>query len=170
MSVIDACLRFSQCPAVIDHEDIRDELIRRLDAKTLKARDVASLLNIAPPRITDMRKRERRVQQHEMVPLARFLEMGDDIVSEAPVTMMPVRFPSEERLSEMLKSLLAHAGQMQIADDIARRLARRLPGALAEALTRELQDPLASDGIIPVEDPRPPAKVRRARGQQPRSR
>ncbi len=55
--------------------EIREELIRQLDAKTVTGAGVAKALNIAPARVTEMRKRERRVQQEEMQPLALLLGM-----------------------------------------------------------------------------------------------
>lgn len=170
MSVIDAASRFSQCHWVLTHDDIRDELIRQLEAKRLKAKDVAAFLNTAPARISEMRKRERRVQQHELAPLAEWLGMTGEIETDEQVTIsMPVRLPSVSRLTEMLHGLLVSADQQEIADELAPRLARRLPGALAEALTREplllsLGDETSRDEAAP-----PPAKARRGRGQQPHS-
>lgn len=65
-------------------DDIREELIRRLDEKKVSGVAVARALCIAPARVTEMRKRERKVQQNEMRPLAEFLGMV-----EAP----PMGFP-----------------------------------------------------------------------------
>lgn len=73
MSVIDATLRFSQNGEVIDHIELRDELIRQLDAGTVTASEIAKLLGLAPPRISEMRNKTRRVQQSEMIPLAQRL-------------------------------------------------------------------------------------------------
>jgi hypothetical protein len=56
-------------------DQIREELIRQLDSGRAKAAEVARLLRIAPPRVTEMRKRERKVQQEEMVALAGYLQM-----------------------------------------------------------------------------------------------
>lgn len=86
MSVIDAPLRFSQCQHVLTADDIREELIRQLDAGRLAGVAVAAALGIATPRVTEMRKRERRVQQQEMQPLAELLGMVEriDVVERAP--------------------------------------------------------------------------------------
>ena len=77
MSVIDLPLRFPQCPRVLTADDIREELIRKLDAKEVSGVAVASVLGIAPARVTEMRKRTRQVQQREMQPLAVLLGMTD---------------------------------------------------------------------------------------------
>ena len=56
-------------------DEIREELIRQLDAGTLAGADVARTLGIAPARVTEMKYRDRRVQQKEMQPLATLLGM-----------------------------------------------------------------------------------------------
>lgn len=71
-SVIDVGGYVQQGRGVLSHDEILAELILRLDAG-LKAKDVAAHLKIAPARVTEMRKGDRRVQQHELVPLAEFL-------------------------------------------------------------------------------------------------
>lgn len=57
-------------------DEIRDELIRQLEAGSVKAADVARHLKIPPARVTEMSKRGRRVQGHEMRPLAEFLGLS----------------------------------------------------------------------------------------------
>jgi len=71
--VIDRWLRFPQCEPVLTHDEIREELIRQIDEGRIKGVDVARKLAIAPARVTEMKKRERRVQQDEMPTLARML-------------------------------------------------------------------------------------------------
>lgn len=66
-------------------DDIREELIRRLDAKTVTGAQVARALCIAPARVTEMRKRERKVQQSEMQPLAEFLGMVEAAPMGRPI-------------------------------------------------------------------------------------
>lgn len=73
--VIDGSLRFPQCCGMLTHEEIREELIRQIDADIVKQIAVARKLNIAPARVAEMRKRIRRVQQDELVPLAELLGM-----------------------------------------------------------------------------------------------
>ena len=73
--VIDNLLRFSQWWDMLDHLEIREELIRQYDAGKFKQTEVAVLLNIAPSRVAEMRARTRKVQQDELEPLARFLGM-----------------------------------------------------------------------------------------------
>lgn len=48
--------------------------------------------------------------------------------------MMPVVFPNEAVLTEILRGMIDAAGQPDIADALAPRLAQRLPARLAEAL------------------------------------
>lgn len=78
---MDSRLRLSQCREMLKHEAIREELIRQLDAKEIKGKDVAAALGIDPARVTEMRKYERRVQAEEEEPLARLLRMDDHLPS-----------------------------------------------------------------------------------------
>lgn len=77
-SVIDGGLRFPQFAPVLTHEEIRSELIRQIDAGKVKQVDVARKLAIAPARVAEMRKLERRVQQDEMPVLATLLGLSDE--------------------------------------------------------------------------------------------
>lgn len=76
-SVIDGPLRTSQYGDVLTHDEIREELIRQIDAGQLRQADVARKLAIAPARVAEMRKRERKVQQDEMPILARLLGLSE---------------------------------------------------------------------------------------------
>lgn len=58
-------------------DDIREELIRQLDSKKVSGVQVARALSIATARVTEMKKRDRQVQQKEMQPLAALLGMVD---------------------------------------------------------------------------------------------
>ncbi|WBO23970.1 S24 family peptidase [Sphingomonas abietis] len=77
MSVIDGALRFSQWSTVLTHDQILNEMIRQLAARLVMGKDVAALLNIAPARVTEMRKGERQIQPREMAPLAKLLGLAD---------------------------------------------------------------------------------------------
>lgn len=77
MSVIDASLRVSQATSMLTADAIREELIRALDAREVSGVVVAAALGVAPARVTEMRKRERQVQQREMEPLANLLRMAE---------------------------------------------------------------------------------------------
>ena len=76
MSVIDDQLRFPQNGSMVTHDQILAELIKQLDAKTVTGKAIADLLNIAPARITEMKKGARRIQPDEMAVLAKFFSMG----------------------------------------------------------------------------------------------
>lgn len=81
MFVIDRSLRISQCRPMITHDEILAELVRQLDAGQIRPKNVAEHLGIARPRVSEMRKQERRIQPNEMPKLARLLGMkwGDDV-------------------------------------------------------------------------------------------
>lgn len=75
ISVIDSAMRFSHNAAMLSANEIREELIRQLDRGTVQAIDVARKLGVAAARVTEMKKRTRRVQQDEMQILAELLGM-----------------------------------------------------------------------------------------------
>lgn len=92
LSVIDSVKNARKSRKMLTHEDIREELIAQIDAKTIKQADVARALSIAPARVAEMRKRTRLVQQEEMPLLAKILGLTDDEVttrSVISVTMIP---------------------------------------------------------------------------------
>jgi len=76
---------------MLTHDEIREELIRQLDAGEIKAVTVARKLNIAAARVSEMRKRDRRVQQDEMQPLAELLKM----TPASPTNVRPVEATEE---------------------------------------------------------------------------
>ena len=78
MSVIDEVMPVTRWWPVITADDIIRALIEQLDAKAIRAKDVAAALGIAPARVTEMRQGARRVQQHEMEPLASYLGLTAD--------------------------------------------------------------------------------------------
>jgi acyl-CoA thioesterase YciA len=74
--------------------ELREELIRQLDTGKLKVGEVARVLSIPPPRVSELRKRERRVQGDELAALARLLEVfeaadSDHRSPQIRVTAMP---------------------------------------------------------------------------------
>lgn len=96
MFVIDRRLRFSQCAAVYSHDELIAELRHQLAAKKFKQNALARHLRIAPARISEMLKGERRIQLNEMQPLAEWLGVSDpaakrDIPEGAkPVNSIPL--------------------------------------------------------------------------------
>ena len=74
-TVIDTGIVGGQCAAMLTANDIREELIRQLKAKEVTGAQVARALCIAPARVTEMKNRDRQVQQSEMRPLAELLGM-----------------------------------------------------------------------------------------------
>lgn len=77
MSVIDGALRFSHGVPMVTHDEIRDELLARLADKRVTGVAIAQLLGIPAPRIAEIKKGTRRIQQDEMPVLAQFFGMGD---------------------------------------------------------------------------------------------
>ena len=85
--VIDRFSAISQIAGMLSHDEIREELIRQLDAGKIAGTTVAAALRISTPRVTEMKKRDRRVQPDEMAPLARLLGLdGDDLPEGAGPT------------------------------------------------------------------------------------
>lgn len=71
---------------MLSADDIREELIRQLEAEVIQAVVVARTLGIAPARVSEMKRRERKVQQEEMAPLAQLLGMVKaDAIKTQPV-------------------------------------------------------------------------------------
>lgn len=62
---------------MITADQLREELIRQLDAGLIKGAAVARKLGIAPARVTEMRNLTRQVQQKEMENLAKILGLLD---------------------------------------------------------------------------------------------
>ena len=58
---------------MLTHDEIREELIRQIDAKILKQSFVAGALNIPAARVAEMRTGKRQIQSKEMQPLAILL-------------------------------------------------------------------------------------------------
>lgn len=71
---------------MLTHDEIRDELVRQIDSGKLKQADVARHLGVAPARIAEVRKGERRIQQDEMPKLAELLGM----IEPDPTRRLPV--------------------------------------------------------------------------------
>ncbi len=148
-----------QKSAMLDHEAIRDELIRQLDTGEIKAVTVAAVLGIAKSRIVEMRKRDRRVQQHEMQPLARLLGLMPD---QPETVAMPVALPSAKALIQMFEGLFEAVDRPDLADELAPRLAQHFPTALRRTLDRS-PDQVVDEPAPPVADELLPSKGRRAR-------
>lgn len=83
MSVIDAPLRFSQCRAVLTHDEILTELRNQVAAKNFTQKALADRLGIAPPRIKEVLNGERRIQPEEMPLVAQWLGMSEELPEPA---------------------------------------------------------------------------------------
>lgn len=87
ITVMDAPLRFPQRDPMVNHDEIRSELRRQLDAEMLKVKDVAAKLGIAPTRVTEIRYGRRRIQPNEMHVLAKMLGLeGDSPATQTRIT------------------------------------------------------------------------------------
>lgn len=91
MSVIYGALRFSHGVPMVTHDEILAELRKRLEKRGAAAA-IARLLGQPASRIAEIKKGERRIQQHEMPILAEFFGMGsvDAANSETNVVWVPV--------------------------------------------------------------------------------
>lgn len=136
MSVIDASLRISQTLAVLTHEQILAELTRQLDENVLTGKAVADALKIAPARVSEMKKGDRRIQPREMPVLAKMLKMNDAPSTEGTLVQMSVSLPSAPELTEMFRTMLDMAGRQDLADELAPKLALLLPGVLGRRIGR----------------------------------
>lgn len=114
MFVIDRRLRFSQHLYMFSHDEIKTELIRRLDAGTVVAARVARHLKIASSRITEIRNGRRRIQPGEMKPLADYLGMIDAIPQATPISRtLQVRHWGKVAQGVWLEQTPADAGEAQ---------------------------------------------------------
>jgi phage repressor protein C with HTH and peptisase S24 domain len=77
ISVLDSGLRFSHPLSMLGHHEIREELIRQLDAGEIRPKDVTAALGIPSSRVAEMRKRTRRIQPDELERMAGLLKMRD---------------------------------------------------------------------------------------------
>lgn len=93
----------------------------------------------------------------------------DEAVKAAPATpvatvqyvQMSVAMPSADALTEMMRGMIAAAGHPEIADELAPKLAQRLPARLSELQAAVLVR-ASAEASVPGEVARPPAKSRRA--------
>lgn len=69
--------------SMLTADQIREELVRQLETGKLTGAQVARVLNIAPARVTEMRKGQRRVQQNEMESLAKLLGLDNSVAVQA---------------------------------------------------------------------------------------
>lgn len=76
-SVIDACIRTSQCRPMVTHDDILDEMRRWVASGKVRQKEIAEELGIAPARINEMLKGTRKVQHREMPILVRYFGMDE---------------------------------------------------------------------------------------------
>lgn len=58
---------------MLTHDEILTELMRQVDAKLIRQVEIAEALNVAPPRVAEMRAGKRRIQPNEMHILANLL-------------------------------------------------------------------------------------------------
>jgi hypothetical protein len=74
--VMDGAFCLQHCIAMLTPDEIRAELIRQIDAGKVAQVKVARHLGIAPARVAEIRKGERRIQPDELAPLSELLGMA----------------------------------------------------------------------------------------------
>jgi SOS-response transcriptional repressor LexA len=97
MFVIDQLLRFPQYHWVLTHDQILAELRVQVASRKFTQKSLSDHLRIAPARVTEVLKGERRIQQDEMPKVAEWLGMSEISVEEAhilegaiPITSIPL--------------------------------------------------------------------------------
>ncbi|WP_053058578.1 LexA family protein [Sphingomonas paucimobilis] len=77
MFVIDAPLRNSQCAFMVTHDELMRTLHNWISTGKARQKDIADELKIAPPRVSEMLRGARRIQQDEMPILARYFGLEE---------------------------------------------------------------------------------------------
>lgn len=124
--MIDSEICLSQHSEMLSADEIREELIRQLDGKTLTGASVARTLGIAPARVTEMKNRERKVQQEEMQPLAQLLDMVDPV----PTLTMVQSVTSVQNWGKVAQDVWLEQTEID-PDDVTFVAYDRLPGDTA---------------------------------------
>lgn len=76
--VIDSPFFVPQASPMLTHDEIREELLRQIDAKKVTQADVARKLCVAPARIAEIKRGARKIQPDEMPKLAAYLGLLKD--------------------------------------------------------------------------------------------
>lgn len=123
------------------------ELVRQLQAKSVKGKDVAKHLGIAPARITEMTKGARQIQPREMASLAQFLGITDDPIEQdvSPLGSVPI-------IGQVAAGNWRHAVQHPIAS-MPKPDPSVPPQAFALRVTGDSMDLLVEDGGTVIVDP-----------------
>ena len=87
------------------YEEVLAELLRQLDSGAVSQADVARRLDIPAPRVNEIKKGKRRIQQHELAPLANFLGMVSGYTAEVHDIMPRLSEHHQRLLRDMAKSL-----------------------------------------------------------------
>lgn len=144
ITVMDARLRLSQMLRVLSHDEIREELIRQLESGTVRAANVARALKVTPGRVSEMKKRERRVQPQEMATLAHFLGMTEGEAPSLPSPPLPPPWsPNEATLARLLEAVLPYVLAARDPQVAVREVAPEFAGVLkwfAEQPEREADE------------------------------
>lgn len=101
---------------MLDHDAILEELVRQLDAGTVRAKDVAAHLAIAPARVTEMKGGKRRIQPHEMAPLAEYLGLREPPLRQTPVTTAKIPFLGKVAQGVWLEQTFDHPDDREYID------------------------------------------------------
>lgn len=74
--VVDSFAIFSQVSNMLTHDELRAELLRQIEGRTLSQVDVARALGIPAPRVAEIKKGTRRIQPNEMAVVAKLLGLS----------------------------------------------------------------------------------------------
>lgn len=146
MSVIDAPLRFSQCPPVLSHDEILAELRRAVEQRRFSQKWLAEELGIAPARVSEMLKGTRRVQPAEMAPLAALLGMTSENTL-AVEGLMPVPLIGDVPGGNWREAVKRSVASVPIPDPSVP------PNAFALRVKGDSMDLVVEEGGVIVVDP-----------------
>ncbi|MGW8204377.1 LexA family protein [Sphingomonas bisphenolicum] len=150
MFVIDPALRFSQCAVVLTHDEMLAELRAQVSERKFTQKALAEHLRVAPARVTEMLKGERRIQGNEMHVLAEWLGVSEGsspppIDGAIPVNAVPLL--GDVPGGPWREAIRNAREYVQVA------LPGTRPNAYALKVTGDSMDKVVADGATIIIDP-----------------
>lgn len=141
-TVIDGALRSSHGRLMLTQDVILDELRRWLASGKVLQKEIAVELGIAPARITEMLKGERRLQHREFPILARYLGLDDgphpSVRTIPRIGLVPA--------GDLREALAETAGSLEVTADLPK-------GVFALEVDGESMNKIAPFGCDVIVDP-----------------
>jgi predicted XRE-type DNA-binding protein len=116
--VMDSEFSFTHGDAMLTHDEILAELKRQIDAKMIRQTQVAEALNVAPPRVAEMRTGKRRIQPNEMPILAKLLGLtiAEQQIKTALIGKHGIRILGKVAVGIWLEQSLIDPDEAQIVE------------------------------------------------------